>query len=605
MHAAIIRCGELLNEIFFPHPFGQDGVHGFLGGLRSAVAIYTERLSDGGVGMASPAKSVPIHDFRLLFESAPGLYLVLNPQLQIVAVSDAYLNATMTTRQDIVGRGIFEVFPDNPDDPGATGVRNLKASLARVLRERVSDIMHLQKYDVRRPDSSEFEERYWSPVNSPVLASDGGLLYVIHRVEDVTDFVRLRQSEFERSKLTDDLRAKSEKMEAEVYLRARQLEEVNRNRLEAVGRVAAGIAHDFNNLLGVVLGNAQLVLEKIAAESPLAQGLDHIMLAAQRGADLTRQLLAYSRQQVLEPRVLNVNDVVAGLEPMMGRLIRENVEVRVVAASNLDSVNADPGQLEQVIMNLVLNARDAMPNGGRLLIETSNVVIDEEYQEQHPNVAVTTGPYVMLSISDSGTGIDPETQVHIFEPFFTTKPKGLGTGLGLSTVYGIVKQSGGYVWVYSERGKGTSFKVYLPRTGEAPQIALAAESRPQILTGSETVLVVEDQPMLRELIGRMLSSNGYTVLSADTPTMGLQIAQTHAGPIHVALTDVIMPGMNGRAMIEQLLRVQPHTRIVFMSAYTEDIIDHHHELMEGAGFINKPFTRQALCAEIREILDRM
>src|SRR5579864_1495384 len=400
--------------------------------------------------MTSPAKSVPVNDFRLLFESAPGLYLVLSPQLQIVAASNAYLSATMTTRDDIVGRGIFEVFPDNPDDPAATGVRNLKASLQRVLRDRVSDIMQLQKYDVRRPehDGGGFEERYWSPVNLPVLTQDGSLLYIIHRVEDVTEFVRLQQSEQEQSKLTEELRTRAEKMEAEVYLRARQLDEVNRNRLEAVGRLAGGIAHDFNNLLGVVLGNAQLLLEKIPAENPLSRGLDHVMLAANRAADLTRQLLAYSRQQVLEPRVFNLNDVLAGLEPMMRRLIRENVEIRIQVAPDLDLVKADPGQLEQVIMNLALNARDAMPNGGRLVIETSNVLIDEEHGKQHPNVSVKTGPYVMLSVSDTGTGIDPETQVHIFEPFFTTKPQGRGTGLGLATVYGIVKQSGGYVWVY-------------------------------------------------------------------------------------------------------------------------------------------------------------
>jgi len=557
--------------------------------------------------MTSPAKSVPVNDFRLLFESAPGLYLVLSPQLQIVAASNAYLSATMTTRDDIVGRGIFEVFPDNPDDPGATGVRNLKASLQRVLRDRVSDIMQLQKYDVRRPerDGGGFEERYWSPVNLPVLTRDGSLLYIIHRVEDVTDFVRLQQSEFEQSKLTEELRAKAERMQAEVFLHTKQLDEVNRNRLEAVGRLAGGIAHDFNNLLGVVLGNAQLLLEKIPAENPLSRGLDHVMLAANRAADLTRQLLAYSRQQVLEPRVFNLNDVLAGLEPMMRRLIRENVEIRIQVAPDLDLVKADPGQLEQVIMNLALNARDAMPNGGRLVIETSNVLIDEEHGKQHPNVSVKTGPYVMLSVSDTGTGIDPETQVHIFEPFFTTKPQGRGTGLGLATVYGIVKQSGGYVWVYSERGKGTAFKVYLPRTDEAPTSINAVESGHKVLTGSETVLVVEDQPMLRELIGRMLVSKGYDVVSADNPATAVHLAQSYAGPIHLVLTDVIMPGMNGRAMIEQLVQFRPEVKTVFMSAYTEDIISHHGELLSGSGFINKPFTKQALCAKIREVLDQL
>lgn len=577
--------------------------------LRSRLAATFENVGNSenrGLhgGMTSPAISVPVHDFQLLFESVPGLYLVLNPQLQIVAASDAYLSATMTKRKDIVGREIFDVFPDNPNDPAATGVRNLKTSLGRVLRDRVSDVMRLQKYDVRRPEpeGGEFEEKYWSPVNSPVLGKDGGILYIVHRVEDVTEFVRLQQSELEQSKVSGELRTRAEKMEAEVYLRAHQLDELNRNRLEALGRLAGGIAHDFNNLLGVILGNAQLLQEKMSEENASSRGLAHIILAANRAADLTRQLLAYSRQQVLEPKVLDLNEVLAGLEAMIRRLIRENVEIRVVTDANLDLVKADRGQIEQIIMNLTINARDAMPEGGKLIIETSRVVIDEEYQRQHPNVAVKTGQYVMLSVSDTGLGIDPETQVHIFEPFFTTKAKGQGTGLGLATVYGIVKQSGGYVWVYSERGKGTSFKVYLPRTEEAPAAVGTIENSHQPLSGSETILVVEDQPMLRELIVRMLDGNGYTVLSADKPSMGLHVARSYAGPIHLVLTDVIMPGMNGRAMIEQLTRIRPDTRTLFMSAYTEDIIDHHGELLKGAGFINKPFTKQALCTKIRAIL---
>jgi signal transduction histidine kinase len=281
-------------------------------------------------------------------------------------------------------------------------------------------------------------------------------------------------------------------MEAEVFERSRQLDEVNRNRLESLGRLAGGIAHDFNNLLSVVLGNTQLLQEKIPAENPLNEGLEHIILAANRAADLTRQLLAYTRQQVVEPRALNLNEILSGLEPMLRRLIRENIEIRILPAKGLDAVRADFGQIEQVVMNLAINARDAMPQGGKLILETSNIVIDEEYKKQHPEVAVKSGDYVLLEISDTGLGIDPKAQVHIFEPFFTTKPKGQGTGLGLATVYGIVKQNGGYVWVYSEHGKGTTFKVYLPRTGEVP-IPVAPIQSDQPLTGSETILLVEDQ----------------------------------------------------------------------------------------------------------------
>jgi len=556
--------------------------------------------------MTSPVRAVPVRDFQLLFESAPGLYLVLDPELRIIAASESYLSATMTRRDDIINRGIFEVFPDNPGDPSATGVRNLKASLNRVLRDGVADIMHIQKYDVQRPASKGggFEERYWSPVNSPVLGKDGRLLYIIHRVEDVTEFVRLQRSEQEQIKISEQLRTQAGRMEAEVFERGQQLEEVNRSRLEALGRLAGGIAHDFNNLLGVVLGNAQLLQEKLPPDDPLKKGLEHITLAANRAADLTKQLLAYSRQQVIEPRVLDLNDILRGLEPMLRRLIRENIEIRILPARDLDAVRADLGQIEQVIMNLAINARDAMPQGGILILQTSNVVIDEEYKKQHPHVAVKPGHYVLLEVSDTGQGIDPETQAHIFEPFFTTKPKGHGTGLGLATVYGIVKQNGGYVWVYSERGHGTTFKTYLPRTEEVARLAAPSHAKEQLLTGSETILVVEDQLMLRELVVSMLEEMGYTVLAADRPAAGLQLARTYSGPIHLVLTDVVMPGMNGKAMLQQFSQLHPDTKILFMSAYNEDIVDHNGELLRGASFISKPFTKQVLCAKIRAVLSK-
>ncbi len=552
--------------------------------------------------MSSP-EFVPVHDFRLLFESAPGLHLVLNPKLEIVAVSDAYLNATMTTRQEILGRGIFDAFPDNPNDPAATGVRNLKASLLRVLRDRVPDTMRVQKYDVRRPqeEGGGFEERYWSPVNSPVLGSDHGVQYIIHRVEDVTEFVRLQRLGQEQDKATEELRTRAEKMEAEIFVRDRQLHELNRSRLEAIGRLAGGIAHDFNNLLGVVLGNANLLLEKVPEESSLRKGLEHVSLAANRAADLTKQLLAYSRQQVIETKVLNLNSVLADLEPLIRRLIPENIEIRVVPGQNLDSVKADPGQVEQVIMNLMINARDAMPGGGKLIVETSNALIDESYQKQHPAASVAPGNYVMVSVADTGVGIDAETQLHIFEPFFTTKARGQGTGLGLATVYGIVKQNGGYVWVYSERNQGTTFKIYLPRTEEAVPEVLA-QIRPGRVPGWETILVVEDQPMLRELIHKMLESSGYRVFSASTPSEGLDLAKSISGPIHAVLTDVIMPEMSGRALVERLARIRPEAKTLFMSGHSVDIVDEHGELIRGANFIGKPFTKDALCAKMSEIL---
>ena len=331
---------------------------------------------------------LPVPDFRALFESSPGLYLVLTPDFTIAAVSDNYLAATMTQREAILGRGIFDVFPDNPDDPSATGMRNLKSSLERVRNDRISDTMPLQKYDIRRPQSEGggFTERYWSPLNTPVFDEDKELAYIIHRVEDVTEFVRLKQLGSEQQKLTEELQVRADHMEAEIYLRAQELEEANRRRLEALGRLSGGIAHDFNNLLGVILGYARLLKEAELPNPQFAKGLNNIEHAAENAAGLTRQLLAYSRQQVLEPKILDLNAVVAKIEPLIRRLIGENIDFQTALADGLGYVKADPGQIEQVIMNLAINARDAMPDGGRILIETSNEKLDETYVQQHPVV---------------------------------------------------------------------------------------------------------------------------------------------------------------------------------------------------------------------------
>jgi signal transduction histidine kinase len=408
------------------------------------------------------------------------LYLVLHPDLSIAAVSNAYLRATMTEREKILGRGIFDVFPDNPDDPNADGVRNLRASLERVLQKRKADTMPVQKYDIRRPESEGggFEERYWSPVNCPVFEQNGELAYIVHRVEDVTEFVKLKQRGIEQEKLTAELKTRTEHMEAEVYEHARQLEEANRLRLESIGRLAGGIAHDFNNLLAVILGNAQIL--ETSADGKMRHGLEQIREAAMNAATLTRQLLAYSRQQVLEPQVIDLNAVVRKIDPLIRRLIGEDIEFKIDLDQKLGRVKADPGQLEQVVMNLAINARDAMPVGGKLIVETANVEANQEYVNLHTTMA--PGSYATLSVSDTGMGFNQETQDRIFEPFFTTKQKGKGTGLGLATVYGIVKQSGGHIWVYSEPGFGTVFKIYLPRTEETVKTAAVAEKRPSRCT---------------------------------------------------------------------------------------------------------------------------
>jgi len=314
-------------------------------------------------------------DFRKLFESAPGLYLVLDPRLVIIGASDAYLKATMTQRDQVLGHGIFEIFPDNPNDPSADGVRNLRASLNRVLLHRVSDPMPVQKYDIRKPvsEGGAFEVRYWSPVNSPVFAENGELLYIIHRVEDVTEFIRLKQLGTEQEKLTEEFRVRAQRMEAEVYDRERQLEEANRNRLESIGRLAGGVAHDFNNLLGVITGCAELLGTRIDDSEPNRRLLASILQAAEKAATLTRQLLAYSLQQVLEPRVVDLNAIVEKIQPFIQRLIGESIDFQVSPDPSLVRTKADPGQIEQVIMNLAINAREAMSEGGRLIIRTSNV----------------------------------------------------------------------------------------------------------------------------------------------------------------------------------------------------------------------------------------
>jgi two-component system, cell cycle sensor histidine kinase and response regulator CckA len=379
------------------------------------------------------------------------------------------------------------------------------------------------------------------------------------------------------------------------------LEEQNRQsqKVEAIGQLAGGIAHDFNNLLTAIQGYAELLTTDLGAESPHQQDLREIRLAADRAASLTRQLLAFSRRQILDPRVIDLRDSLRGLESMLKRLIGEHITVTLRTVGEVACVKADPGQIEQVILNLALNARDAMPEGGSLLIELTNVELDEAYARRH--VSVKPGHYVMLAVSDTGIGMDSATQARVFEPFFTTKPEGRGTGLGLSTVYGIVKQSGGNVWVYSEPGQGATFKIYLPRVEEV--VDLASETvAPDVLTGTETVLVVEDEPGVRDLVRKVLERHGYQVLLAASPREALETAQHHDGPIHLLTTDVVLPEMSGRALAQQAAASRPDMRVLYMSGYTDNAIVHHGVLKPDTPFLQKPFTPQALTKKVREVL---
>jgi two-component system, cell cycle sensor histidine kinase and response regulator CckA len=370
-------------------------------------------------------------------------------------------------------------------------------------------------------------------------------------------------------------------------------------KMEAVGRLAGGVAHDFNNLLAVIVGYGEMVLKRLEKGSPLHAKQLEVLKAAQRAASLTGQLLAFSRKQVLQPRVLDVNDVVSDMDALLRRLIGEDIELRTHSAPDLGSVSADPGQLGQIIMNLAVNARDAMPRGGRLTIETASVELDATYAMQHP--PTTPGRYVMLAVSDSGCGMAPEVRAHIFEPFFTTKAQGEGTGLGLSTVYGIVKQSGGCVWVYSEPGLGTTFKIYLPRVDAAP---CPAPEIPPVAPGcAETVLLIEDEPALRGAIQDMLETHGYSVLAAPDGAAALQIADEHEGSIDLLITDVVMPGMSGREAAEAITAIRPSVRVLYISGYTGDAIRLNGGLRRGAAFLSKPFTSAALLGRCRGVLD--
>jgi signal transduction histidine kinase/CheY-like chemotaxis protein len=372
-------------------------------------------------------------------------------------------------------------------------------------------------------------------------------------------------------------------------------------KMEAVGRLAGGVAHDFNNLLMVIIGRTALLLEALGAEDPTRRPIELIQKTANRAADLTRQLLAFSRKQVLQPVVLDLNGVVGNIGEMLKRLIGEDIVLVTILDPALGRVKADPGQIEQVIMNLAVNARDAMPQGGRLTLETASVELDAVYASQR--VEARPGPHVMLALSDTGIGMDSETQARIFEPFFTTKGPGKGTGLGLATVYGIVKQSGGNIWVYSEPGQGTTFKIYLPRVDEPVESAEGAIAPARPLQGMETILLVEDEEAVRELARDVLRARGYTVLEARHGGDALKVCEQHRGPIHAMLTDVVMPRMSGRELAERLAVLHPEMKVLYMSGYTDNAVVHHGVLDPGTVFLQKPFAPAVLVRKLREVLD--
>jgi CheY-like chemotaxis protein len=372
--------------------------------------------------------------------------------------------------------------------------------------------------------------------------------------------------------------------------------------MEAVGRLAGGVAHDFNNLLMVIKGHTELLLNALPHSEQYSRKIEQIERAADRASALTRQLLAFSRLQVLQPHVMNLNDVVEDMGRLLPRLIGEDIELIIRASENLGAIRADASQMEQIIMNLAVNARDAMPEGGRLIIETSNVDLDDGYNAKHPIVRQGPGPYVLLAVSDTGTGMNAETQAHIFEPFFTTKAQGKGTGLGLATVYGVVKQSGGFIWVYSEVGHGSTFKIYLPRVDEPVDrvgpVAMVSEAP----RGTATILLTEDEQDVREVAREFLESGGYTVIEARDGAEALGLVEKHKGAINLLITDMVMPRMTGLELAARLKESQPGLRMLYMSGYSERAVEESMQPDPSIRLLSKPFSRGALLRTVHELL---
>jgi len=494
---------------------------------------------------------------RRLFETAPDGILILDADTGQVIDANPFMQDLLGYSVDeFLGKKLWEVGP----------FKAVVASKTTFAELRLKDRLHYEALPLETKDGRRIEVEF---VSNAYQVNEKRLIQC--NIRDITERVQL-EAQFRQAQ-----------------------------KMESVGQLASGIAHDFNNLLTVINGMSELLLAQVNQDDPMRADVQEISRAGERAATLTRQLLAFSRQQILESRVLDCNMIVSGMESLLGRLLGEDIELVVKLTQGVGRVKADPGQIEQVLSNLAVNARDAMPQGGQLTIETENVTTDQDYARQH-GVAVPPGSYALLTVSDSGVGMDEATRARIFEPFFTTKGPGKGTGLGLSTVYGVVKQSLGFIWVYSEVGRGTSFKILLPQVTEA-----AAPDWPELTvvptSGTETILLAEDNAGLRKLATRMLEPAGYTVLGAASGEEALRLLERHEEPVHLLLSDVVMPGMSGRQLAERIAETRPGMKVLYMSGYTSDTIVRHGVLEARVPFLNKPFTGAALLRKVREVLD--
>jgi hypothetical protein len=498
--------------------------------------------------------------FQELFELAPDAIVMTNADGVITLINQPAEALFGYSREELVGELVEKLMPES-HRPDHVGLRQnyLRSAAPRAMGGGMANLRGMRK------DGTVFPvEISLAPINSSAGPQ------VAAAVRDVTARLRL-----------------------EGQLRQSQ-------KMEAIGRLAGGVAHDFNNILSVILSCGEMLLEDLKPGEPMRDDLEEIQKAGLRAADLTKQLLMFSRQQVLEPRVVDLNDVLTAMDKMLQRILGADVDLVSLRTKPLGRVRIDPSSVEQVIMNLVVNARDAMPTGGKLTMETENVVLDESYASDH--LGVKPGPYVMLAITDTGTGIDKVTIARIFEPFFTTKEAGKGTGLGLSTVFGIAQQSGGTVWVYSEPGKGTTFKVYLPRVDAAVD-AVRAVAPPKDLRGSETILLVDDDDQVRAVAHSILQRTGYHVIEARNAGEALLHAERHPGTIHLLLSDVVMPQMSGPELAKRLANARPEMKVLCMSGYTDDSIVRHGVLDAQLAFFQKPITPDALMTKVREVLD--